>query len=163
MNERIGCVDTGRRLISECATWIKTPFFSEKENTVSAAEKKSALLAISNGANISPLGKAKYRVGRSVVHVRFCSQSKEAVDKFKFNINPNTLSADFELWVCGSASLYYLMPVSFLQGIYNDPSTYEDRHHPGIKVVSVDALSHTVTYASGGVNASLGKYLGAKI
>ena len=130
---------------------------------MSAAEKKSALLAIANGSSISSLGKAKCRVGSSVVHVRFCSQNPRAAEKFKFNINPNTLSADYELWVCGSGSLYYLMPVAFVRGIYDDPTTYEDRHHPGIKVVSVDTTSHTVTYASGGVNASLRQYLGAKV
>ncbi len=130
---------------------------------MSAAEKKSALLAIANGSSVSSLGKAKYRVGGSVVHVRFCSQSPRAPEKYKFNINPNTLSADYELWVCGSAALYYLMPVSFMRGIYDDPNTYEDRHHPGIKVVSVDTASHTVTYASGGVGSSLRQYLSAKI
>lgn len=130
---------------------------------MSAAEKKSALLAVSNGASASSLGKAKYRVGSSVVHVRFCSKNPGAAAKYKFNINPNTLSADYELWVCGSASLYYLMPVSFLRGIYDDPSTYQDRHHTELKVVSVDAAYHTVTYASGGVNADLRQYLGAKV
>lgn len=130
---------------------------------MSAAEKKSVLLAIGNGSSVLSLGKAKYRVGGSVVHVRFCSQSPRAPEKYKFNINPNTLSADYELWVCGSAALYYLMPVSFMRGIYDDPNTYEDRHHPGIKVVSVDTVSHTVTYASGGVGSSLRQYLGAKI
>ena len=30
--------------------------------------------------------------------------------KFKFGINPNTFSADSELWICGKAA-YYLMPI----------------------------------------------------
>ncbi len=126
---------------------------------MSTTEKKSALLTIANGSSVSPLGKSKYRVGSSVVHVRFCSQNPRAAEKFKFNINQNTLSADYELWVCGRSSLYYLMPESFIRRIYDDPNTYQDRHHPGIKVVSVDITSHTVTYASGGVNASLVQYL----
>lgn len=130
---------------------------------MSADEKKTALSAIANGSSVSTLGKAKYRICGSVVHVRYCSQSSRAPEKYKFNINPNTLSADYELWVCGSAALYYLMPVSFIQKNCNDPNTYEDNHHPGIKVVSVNTTSHTVTYASGGINASLRKYFGTKI
>ncbi len=127
------------------------------------AEKKSALLAIANGASITSLGKVKHRVDSSVVHVRFCSRNPGVAGKFKFNINPNTLSADCELWVCGSSSLYYLMPVAFVREIYDTPNTYKDRHHLGIKVVSVDTTSHIVTYASGGVNASLRQFLGAKV
>lgn len=120
-------------------------------------------MAVANGASISLVGRAKYRVSDSIVHVRFCSQNSSAPDKFKFNINPNTLSADYELWVCGSASTYYLMPVSVMQTIYDDPNTYQDRHHPGIKVVSVDISSRTVTYASGGVNLNVRQYLGGKL
>tara|TARA_R110000850_G_C9978433_1_gene465724 strand:+ start:1738 stop:2130 length:393 start_codon:yes stop_codon:yes gene_type:complete len=125
---------------------------------VSDTEKLSALSAVANGASVSPIGKAKYRVGNDTVHVRFCSSSAAASDKYKFNINPNTLSADYELWVCGSATTYYLVPVSVMRDIYDNPNTYEDRHHPGIKVVSVDAASHTVTYATGGVHLSLSSY-----
>lgn len=131
---------------------------------MSEVEKQSALLAIANGLYVVSLKKSKWQVGHSVVHVRFCSHNpRAAAGQFRFNINPNTLSADYELWVCGSGSLHYLMPVSFVRGIYDDPNTYEDQHHPGIKVVSVDAMSHTVTYASGGVNASPRQYLGAKV
>lgn len=130
---------------------------------MSAAEKKSALLTVANESSVVSLGKAKYQVASSVVHIRFCSRNSRVAEKFKFNINSNTLSADYELWVCGSGSLYYLMPVSFVREIYDNPNTYEDRHHPGIKVVSVDTTSHTVTYASGGVNASLKQYLGARV
>ncbi|MCC6207731.1 MAG: hypothetical protein IT488_06230 [Gammaproteobacteria bacterium] len=130
---------------------------------MSTAEKKSALSVIANGSDISFLGKAKYKIKGSIVHVRFCSQSSRAPEKYKFNINPNTLSADYELWVCGSAAVYYLMPVSVMQEIYNNPGTYEDRHHPGIKFVSVDTSTHIVTYASGGINTSLKQYFNATI
>lgn len=126
-------------------------------------EKLSAISAVANGASISPAGKAKYRVGNSKIHVRFCSSSAAASDKYKFNINPNTLSADYELWVCGSAETYYLIPVSVIRDIYDNPNTYEDRHHPGIMVVSVDAASHTVTYAAGGVRLSLSSYFRGRL
>jgi hypothetical protein len=46
--------------------------------------------------------------------VRYCSRNVSAPRKFKFNINPNSLSAGCELWVCGSAAIYYMMP-SYLQ------------------------------------------------
>jgi len=98
-----------------------------------------------------------------VVHVRYCSPNANAPVKFKFNINPNTLSADYELWVCGSATVYYLMPISFMQGIYDNPNSYIDRRNPEIRVVSVDTDSHTVTYASGGVSSSLRSYLGVTL
>ena len=86
-----------------------------------------------------------------------------APEKYKFNINPNTLSADYELWVCGNASVYYLMPISLMQSIYQNSNTYVDRMHPEIRVVSVDIHTHMVAYASGGIKSCLKSYLGATL
>ncbi len=97
------------------------------------------------------------------MHVRFCSASARAPGKFKFNINPNSLSADFELWVCGEANAFYLIPISFIRAIYDNPNTYQDTHHVGIKVVSVDAHEHKVMFASGGVSANLKQFFGARL
>ena len=130
---------------------------------MSNTEKNAALAKVAKGAKFTPAGNAKVRIGKSEVHVRYCSPNAKASGKFKFNINPNTLSADYELWVCGSAKLYYLMPISFIRDIYENPNTYIDRRHPEIRVVSVDTHLHTVTYASGGVKSSLGKYFGATL
>jgi hypothetical protein len=130
---------------------------------VSDIEKNTALSKVARGATIAPAGNAKVRITKSVVHVRYCSANAKAPGKFKFNINPNTLSADYELWVCGNASVYYLMPISLMQDIYNNPGTYVDRRHLEIRVVTVDTHSNTVTYASGGVKSSLEAYLGATL
>ena len=127
---------------------------------MSDAEKNNVLIKVAKGAKIVQAGNAKVRMGNSVVHVRYCSSNVNAPGKFKFNINPNTLSADYELWICGSVTIYYLMPVSLMQDIYNNPNTYVDRRHPEIRVVSVDTFLHTVTYASGGVKNSIRDYLG---
>ena len=130
---------------------------------MSIAEKNEALTKIAKGETIAPAGNAKVRLGKSVVHVRYCSPNSNAPEKFKFNINPNTLSADYELWVCGSAAVYYLMPISLMQSIYDNPDTYVDRRHPEIRVVSVNTHLHTVTYASCGVKSSIKGYLCATL
>ena len=97
---------------------------------MSNTEKNAALIAIANGVTPANVGKSKVRIGQKVVHVRFCSEDAAGSTKFKFNINPNTLSADYELWVCGSAKTYYLISVALMLTIYEDPNTYVDRAHP---------------------------------
>lgn len=125
--------------------------------------KNAALAKVANGATVASVGNAKVRIEKSVVHVRYCSRNPSVPGKFKFNINPNTLSADYELWVCGNVALYYLIPIAFMRDIYGNPDTYIDRMHPEIRVVSVDANAHRVTYASGGVSSSLRGYLCATL
>ena len=126
---------------------------------MNTAEKNIALGNIALGMAVTPIGKAKFRVGQYVVHVRYCSTNPRAPARYNFNINPNTLSADYELWVCGSAALYYLLPVSFVRSIYDNPKTYIDRTHPELRVVSVEAHARTVTYGSGGLRSDLRGYL----
>lgn len=130
---------------------------------MSTSEKLAALIYISKGVRPVSIGNSKYKFGQNTVHVRFCSEDKRRPTKFKYNINPNTLSADFELWVCGAEIICYLMPVALMQGIYKDPNTYIDRAHPEIRVVSVDIESNTVTHASGGKFKSIGQYLNAQL
>ncbi len=126
---------------------------------MSNTEKRAALVKIAKGVSIIPTGITKFRIGQFVVHARFCSANPNAPGKFKFNINPNTLSAEYELWVCGSSAIYYLMPTSFIRGIYENPDTYMDYLHPKIRVVSVDTHTHKVMFASGGKTSSLEGYL----
>ena len=112
--------------------------------------KNEVLDNIASGNNVIFIGKAKYKIGENVVHVRFCSTNKHAPRKYKFNINPNTLSSNFELWICGGIDVFYLIPIGVIESIYHDPDSYQDRHHPRIKIVSIDTNSHCVTYAKGG-------------
>ena len=127
---------------------------------MSKEEKNVALTKIANGVPFVSIGKSKFQIGKEIVHVRFCSTDVKAPAKYKFNINPNTLSANYELWVCGTAKIYYLMPVDLMREIYDNPSTYVDRTHPEIRVVSVDSDRHVITYAAGGVSKSLRQYFG---
>ena len=124
---------------------------------------KTVLERIANGTTVEYTKKSKVRIGKSIVHFRYCSTKPTARWRFNFNINPNTLSADYELWICGKAAVYYLMPISFIQDIYDNPDTYALRKNPEIRPVSVDTYSHTVTYAKGGVKKSLEAYFGATL
>src|SRR3990172_11623155 len=81
------------------------------------------------------IGKDKYRFNNVVIHARFCSNNIRAPYKYKFNINPNTLRANYELWICGSPEIYYLLPNSIICEFYNSPNAYVDKRHPEIKIV----------------------------
>ena len=99
--------------------------------------KKAVYKRIAGSQTWYPSGRAKIRVGQDIVHVRFCSTNRRSPSKYKFNINPNTLTADFELWICGDEETYFLIPIEIIKEIYRDPDTYQDYHHEGIKVVSI--------------------------
>ncbi len=120
--------------------------------------KATVLDRISADKGWYPSGRAKYRIGQHVIHVRFRSADKSGSAWYIFNINPNTLSADYELWICGDADTYYLVPIKLMRQIYHDPEAYVDHRHPEIRVVSVNAATNTVTYAKGGKTMDLTIY-----
>ena len=121
--------------------------------------KRIVLDRISAGEDWVPKGHAKYRKGLHIIHVRFCSTDRFGSPHYKFNINPNTLSADYEVWICGGANTYYLIPIQLMRRIYCDPESYVDSRHPEIRVVSVNAGTNTVTYATGGRTMDITPYL----
>lgn len=71
--------------------------------------------------------------------------------------------ADYEVWICGNASCYYLVPQSVIRQIYDDPNSYIDNHHPKMRVVSIDIRSNSVVYAIGNKSIHLAKYRMARL
>ena len=125
--------------------------------------KREVLSRLSAGETPLPAGKAKVKLGRSILHVRYCSTDARNTARYKFNINPNSLNSDYELWICGDADRYYLVPNSLIREMYGNPSAYPDRHHADIRVVSLNATTHTVTYATGGRSADLSMYFRTRL
>jgi len=122
--------------------------------------KEAVLQGIAPGVPWRVCGREMYRVGAVDVHARFCA---EGTGHYKFNINPNSLSADYELWICGGADHWYLIPTRVLQEMHDYPNAYPDNMHPEIRVVSVDAGGHSVGYAAPGVKLSLQQYFRAAV
>jgi len=127
---------------------------------MSEAIKRKTIEHIANDKVFNYIGKAKYQIGNTVVHVRFCNTDLRGSSKYKFNINPHTLSADYEIWICGRPDSYYLIPISIMNDIYSHPDAYIDTRHPEIRVVTLDAGTNRLIYARGGVSLNLGPYRG---
>lgn len=104
------------------------------------------------------VGRNKFDVEGEIVHTRYCSPSSRNNSRYKFNINPNTLESNYELWICGDEQHYYLIPIHVIQEMYDHPEAYVDSHHAEIRVVSVDRDAHTTTYATGGEKVNLSDY-----
>lgn len=129
------------------------------ETAESEGMKLSALMKLQNG--VSPTkshGPSNYIVAGKKVHARFCHTNDRQPHLFKFNINPNSLKADYELWVCGENGLYYLIPTTLMKQVYDDPDTYPDTQHPDIRVVSVDISTDKITYKTGGGKLHIAMY-----
>ena len=92
--------------------------------------KDEVLIKICSADVWVSIGDSKYKFGNTIVHVRFCSSDTRSSSRYKFNINPNTLTADYELWICGSSENYYLVPNKIIKDIYYNPDAYIDKHHP---------------------------------
>jgi hypothetical protein len=132
-----------------------------KNSDTSEKAKRIVLQRIGADSPILQCGKAKYPVHGKVVHIRYCSENSKAPNKY--NLNANTISADFEIWICGNADHYYLLPVSLMQKIYCHPDGYVDQRHPKIRIVSVDTGQHHVTFARGGEWRDISSYFGATL
>src|SRR4030042_2335792 len=122
--------------------------------------KLKVLNQVGTGEAFNYLGQAKYRIGQTVIHVRFCGTDLRGLPHYKFNINPNTLSADYELWICGQADSYYLIPIHIINDINSHQDAYPDNRNPGYTIVSLNIKSHKLTYARGGVSLNIKPYWG---
>jgi hypothetical protein len=107
--------------------------------------KREVLQKLANGRTVEWLPKHKVRIDNYVVHTRCCTGS-EKQRSYSFGLNPNTLTANVELWICGSAERFYTIPTEVLHAIYLDGHTYPDRTHPKIRTVAIYLRTHECKY-----------------
>ena len=93
-------------------------------------------------------GQSKWKVSGKIIHIRFCSRPAADGATFGYNINPNTLSSDYEVWICARAEIYYAIPIVVIKRIYSDPGAYVDRWHPEMRVAHVHTGTHHATFSS---------------
>lgn len=120
--------------------------------------KRDVLTNVCGGVIPIRSGRAKYCFSGHTIHVRFCGFDPERPKLYKFGINPNSLTADYELWICGGASRFYLIPSSVVRKMYHDPSAYRDYHHIEIRAVSVDTEIHSAQYATNAKSIDIQEY-----
>ncbi|MEX0693813.1 MAG: hypothetical protein WD075_05145 [Rhodospirillales bacterium] len=106
-------------------------------------------------------GNSIWMVGEVSVHARYRTKPKKGGKTFAFNLNPNSLQGDYELWICGQAQDYYLLPKELVQSIYTHPDGYVDHHHPEIRVADIRVTDHRCLYARGGTSLDLASYFRA--
>jgi hypothetical protein len=126
------------------------------------AEKASVLTSLAQGRRVERLPKHTVRIGTSAIHVRFRTKSKSG-SIWSYNVNPNTLRADYELLICGSPECYFLIPVSRIREIYDNPRTYPDRLHSRIKVLEVNTKTHMCRFGSAGLQMDFTAYYCARL
>jgi hypothetical protein len=134
----------------------------EENNTV----KEKVLTEVANGLHwrkVKGRGVSKWEIGKYLVHVRFRSDPKADGVTYAYNINPNTLDSDFELWICGNAETFYLISIDVIQQIYDDPDVYVDKAHPKIRVIDIHTVTHRALYGRGGKDDDFSSFYRAKI
>ena len=122
--------------------------------------KEAVFDQIAPGEAAVRCGVEMYRVRGSQVHARYCAPGS---GNYKFNLNPNTLRADFELWICGTLDHWYLIPVQVIQQMYEHPAAYRDPFHPESCALGVDPVSHRARYARPSVTLDLTPYFAATL
>jgi hypothetical protein len=106
-------------------------------------------------------GPSKWSIEGKIVHMRFCSKPMPDGATFGYNINPNTLSSDYEVWICGRSEVYYLIPIAVIKKIYADPGAYVDSTHPEMRVAHIHTGTHRATFSTRGSGLDFAAYFRA--
>jgi len=123
-----------------------------------AEVKEKVLDFVGDKLDFFRTGRATYDVWSFNVHVRFCSKQLPEKEQYWFNINSNTLRADFEVWICGGQDSFYVMPTEVIRDMYEDPDSIVDSTYPDFRVVTVFVEDHEVLYAKPGVRMKIEKF-----
>ncbi|MGA2334668.1 MAG: hypothetical protein ABSG08_04775 [Terriglobales bacterium] len=121
--------------------------------------KERTLDLIAHGRKRILVGRSLWKVDGVVVHVR-CVTQRQGNKRFRFNLNKNSLGADYELWICGTSG-HYLIPKSVIKTMHEHPFAYPDHTHQGLTVLQVNLKDHLAMYARPGIKQNLQRYFDA--
>ncbi len=124
--------------------------------------KINALKLVAPNKPIKYIKNCNFDVDGTIIHTRYKAKPSTG-NKFPFNINENTLKADYELWVCGNSKDYYVIPKEIIAEMYFDPTSYPDHTHPDIRIVTIDLSTHAVVYRRAGGPLDLSSWFRGKI
>jgi len=107
--------------------------------------KRWVLSEVFGSESFKPVGIATYGHEGIRVHVRHTWATVRC--RFWFDVNPNTVKADYELWICGMPSLWYLVPVSALVFMQGSPTAYRNTAREATTEVTVNEIEDTCRFA----------------
>lgn len=122
-------------------------------NTNAIREQVIRLIAGSHTS--SKIGQVMYRLGPFKIHAKVKSGN---LVKYPFNINDTVLSADYEVLICGSHELYYVLPIQVVRTMHDDLKAMPDKRNPGYTIYDVVPSSNQVVYGTGGKSMNVSKY-----
>jgi hypothetical protein len=129
-----------------------------------AAIVDEVLRRLAGGRPVADIGNWKYRVGAdTIVNVRINIPTASDRTKFYFDITPNGLSADYVVWICGTADVFYTVPHEVIARLYDDPGHYRNLRNPANHPVHLNSETHEVGFARPGKRERIEDCFGATI
>jgi len=117
--------------------------------------RESVLLKIAGGKAFRKSGTVSYIIDGYTYHIKVKTGQ---LKRYPFNINKSVLSADYEVYVCGTDELYYVIPVELIRKMHSDPSAMPDYTYPGYTVVDVCPDEEKIIYGTGGKSLNVGAF-----
>lgn len=117
--------------------------------------RDAVLQKIAGGKCYTKSGTVTYKIDSKYYHIKVKTGH---LLRYPFNINPSVLAADFEVYVCGTDLLYYLIPVEIIKELHSDPSAMPDHRYPGYTIIDVCPGEDLIKYGTGGKLLKIEKY-----
>jgi hypothetical protein len=117
--------------------------------------RESALQKIASGRVYLKIEKVTYEIEGKRFHIKVKTGN---LKKYPFNINDTVLAADYEVYVCGTQDLYYVVPVELIKQMHTEPSAMPDNTHPGLTIIDIYPAEDIIIYGTGGKSLSIVKF-----
>lgn len=120
--------------------------------------RKKVLDKIADDDEYRQIGRVSYDIAGKIFHIKVVTGKKK---NYPFNINKTVLKADYEVYVCGTSELFFVIPISIVKKMHEDPNAMPDYRNKDYTVVVVKPLENKITYATKGKAINIGIYRNA--
>lgn len=124
------------------------------------AYRKTVLRKIAGDRTFKKMGPVTYEIEGKRFHIKVKTGQ---LKKYPFNINDTVLTADYEVYVCGTDALYYMVPIDLVKTMHADPAAMPDYRNPGYTIIDIYPDEEQIIYGTGGKSLNVSKYRNAAL
>jgi hypothetical protein len=117
--------------------------------------RQSVLSKLAGSKSTKKVGRVTHEIEGKRYHIKVKSGS---LGKYPFNINPTVLAADYEVYVCGTDQLYYVLPMGEIEKMHADGNAMPDNAYSGYTILDVYPANNRIIYGIGGKELDIAKY-----
>ena len=112
--------------------------------------KEQVVEVIARGDEFRQIGATTWLAREKKLHVLYSTGSSVNTKIYSFRVSPNALGADYVVFICGSAQIYYILSTSTIEKMFYHTDAIREFTYPEMRTIKIRPEDSLIVYTTDG-------------